>query len=192
MYMDREIVMEAAKTLGVSYEEIAEFDEKNASFWKSVLCSFQYGDYTFSPAEYVPSDQEIHKIESEVILGIASQQSAIIVGRGANFVLKDEPNHVSIFVHAAEPFRVKRIQQMFGVSSNEALNMIHKTDQSRENYIHKFTGHNLYDLRHYNLVIDTGLVDLEKAEELVLDYLKLRFGESTITSLLNKKDYCNE
>lgn len=186
-YMDREIVMEAAKKLGVSYREIESCDERNASFWKSVLYSFQYGDYTFSAAEHVPSDLEIHRVESEIVLEAAKHQSVVIVGRGANFVLKDVPNHVSLFFHADESSRSERIQAMFRMNPQDALKMMHQTDHSRESYIQRFTGHSLYDLRHYDLAIDTGALPLDKAETLVLSYLAQRFGEPLIRGLLDRK-----
>ncbi len=186
LYLDREIVMAAAKKLGVAYEEVAEFDEKTASFWKSVLYACQYGDYTFSPAEHVPSDEAIHKSESEILRDAAARQPIVVVGRGANFVLKEEPNHVSVFVHADEAYRLERVQQVCGVTRNDALKLIQRTDASRESYIRKFTGHSQYDLRHYNLVIDTGALELEKAEELILKYMRLRFGEDVVKSHLSE------
>lgn len=179
-FYDREIVMEAAKKMEVSYEEIESFDERYAPFWQGFLYACQYGGTTYSPAEYVPSDDYIHRVESEIILNAAQKESIVVVGRGANFVLKDEPNHFSIFVHASEAHRLERVQQMFGLNRQDALKLMQKTESSREAYVRKFTGHDVYDARHYNLAIDTGVLDLESIEDMILRSLTLRFGERLI------------
>ncbi len=191
-YMDRDIVMAAAKKLGVSYEEIESHDEKFDSLWKSILASFQYGNITFTPAEHVPSDEVVHRAESEVIVECSKVQSILVVGRGANFVLEDQPKHVSIFIHADEGHRIERLKKLFGVSEQDAHKWIHKTDALREEYVLRFTGHQMYDLRHYNLVIDTGVLGLEAAEEAIMVYLKLRFGEALIRDLIENKEPENE
>jgi len=176
LFMDREIVMQTAKKLGITYEDMESLDERTTSFWKAFLYSCQCSDCYYTPAEYFPSDRAIHDAEAEIVLNAARRESIVVVGRGANFVLKDEPNHLSIFLHAGLDFRKKRIERLFNVTEPQALKLIQETDLARENYIHKFTGENVYDLKHYNLVIDTGVLDLEAAEELILNYIRLRFG----------------
>ncbi len=179
-FYDREIVMEAAKKLEIAYDEIEPFDEKFAPFWQGFLYACQYGDTTYSPAEYVPSDEMIHNVESEIILNAAQRESIVVVGRGANFILKDDPNHFSIFLHAGEASRLERVQQMFSLSRPHALRLMQKTESSREAYVRKFSGHDVYDVRHYNLAIDTGVLDLESAEDIILRALALRFGERLV------------
>lgn len=179
-FLDREIVIEAAKKLDVPYEEVESLDERPATLWESFVQSCQYGDCYYTPAEHIPSSREIHDAESEVLLDLSKEKSIVVVGRGANFVLKDDPHHVSIFLHASLDFRKNRIKKMFSINDEEALKEIQKTDCARENYIHKFEGEEVYDLRHYHIVMDTSLVGLEGAEELIVSYLKTRFGPAII------------
>jgi len=192
LYMDREIVMETAKKLNVPYEEIASYDESYETFWGSLLTSFQYGDYSFTPAEYVPSDEIVHRAESEIILEAAKSSSIVVVGRGANFVLKEEPNLVSIYVHGDEASRVERVKKAFQANQQESLKMMQKTDALRENYVQKFLGHSSYDLRYYDLTLDTTHLSLEKTEELIIEYLKLRFGEEVIQGYIKAAGAQNE
>lgn len=187
-FYDREIVMETARKLGTAYAEIEPFDEKSASFWQGFLYACQYGDTTYSPAEHVPSDERIHTTESEIILSAAKTESIVVVGRGANFVLENEPHHLSVFVHANESHRLERVMQMFSLNRHDALKLMHRTEASREAYIRKFTGHDVYDLRHYNLVIETGDLSLDKAEALILQALTLRFGEAAVLNHTDGKE----
>lgn len=182
-YLDREIVMETAKKLGVAYENVQLYDEKNDTFWRKVLKSFQYGDFPVTPAEFIPSDEKVHIAESEIINNLACQESFVVVGRGANFLLNSHHNHVSIFVHADDAHRAKRIMAMYQLSEHDALKMIHKTDALREAYVREFTGHHLYDLRHYHLVLDSSKLSLEDCQSLIMAYLKDRFGESFVQHL---------
>lgn len=191
-YLDRDIVMGAAKKLGVPYQEIESYDEKFDSFWKSVLTSFQYGNNAFTPSEYVPSDEAVHRAESEVILECAKTQSILVVGRGANFVLENDPNHISIFIHADEGSRLERLQRIYGVSEQDGIKWLRKTDALRESYVLRFTGHQMYDLRYYNLVLDTGVLDIGASEEAIMSYLKLRLGESAIENLAKIREQVND
>lgn len=191
-YMDREIVMEAAKKLGVTYEEVELHDEKFDSFWKTFITSFQYGNTFFIPSDYIPSDERIHRAEAEMILDCAKKKPILVVGRGGNFILENESNHVSIFIHADESHRIQRLQSLFEVSAENARKWIHKTDALREEYVFRFTGNQMYDLRHYNLVIDTSKIGFEAAEEVILSYLKLRFGDEVIQALMDNKESVNE
>jgi len=179
LYLDREIINKAAEELGALPKNLEWRDERIISKWLSIINSMAYAESAlYSPAEYImPSDKEIFKAESDIILKIANERSAVIIGRGSSYILQNHPKHVSIYLYADVEFRKKRLQEIYGVTSEEAIKYIESTDKMRARYIQELTGHEMNDARQYHLSIDTGVLGLEKAENLIYDYLRTRFRD---------------
>jgi len=129
----------------------------------------------------MPTDRELHSTESNIITRIAQQRSAVIVGRGGYYVLRQHPRHLSILLHADITFRQKRVQELYHVSAEEALKLIKSIDKEREHYLRALTGQNCMDARHYHLSIDTSVVGLAAAEEIILAAFHSRFGNISAT-----------
>lgn len=175
-YMDREIVIETARKMGVTYQEIASFDEKSAGFWKSVLYACRLGDHYYTPAEHIPSDTAIHDVESQIILDAVSGTSVVVVGRGANVVLQHHPGHLSLFFHASEASRLKRVCEISGLGEEDARLLMQRTEAGREEYIRRFCKQDVYDLRQYDLAVNTDLFSADDCEEVLMDCIRRRFG----------------
>ena len=172
-YADREIINQAAKKLSVLEEDIENMDEKRSSFWKSFLeaCMFCSPEAYVPPYAVAPTDRELHKVESEIIEHIAQKSSAVIIGRCGSHILRNHPNHVSVFLHGDIEFRKKRIQELYNVIEGTASNMIAKSDAQRSEYHRTFTGKKWVDATQYDISIDTSKVSLDKAVELIIKYV---------------------
>lgn len=174
LYADREIIRQTAKKLSVLVEAVEPRDEKLGSFWKSFLRSYAVG----TPGAYVPpknnmpTSRELFEAETETIKRIAQECSAVIIGRSGSYVLRDHPNHVSIFIHGDKAFRRSRVQKMHHVSEEAAGKMIDQSDKERALYHHTFTGKEWTDARRYHIAIDTGKMGLDRSVELLLKYLE--------------------
>jgi cytidylate kinase len=179
MYLDREIVSQAAKELKMPVESLEARDEKLTPFWRSLLESYAYITPTpyVPPPLHMPTDRELYSTESNIIARIAQQRSVIIVGRGGYYVLRQHPRCLSILLHADITFRQRRVQELYNVSAKETLKLIESIDKEREHYLRALTGQNCMDARHYHLSIDTSVVGLEEAEEIILDAFRARFGD---------------
>jgi cytidylate kinase len=179
LYLDREIVSQAAKELKTPVESLESRDEKLTPLWRSLLESYAYITPTpyVPPPLHMPTDRELYSTESNIITRIAQQHSAVIVGRGGYYVLRQHPRCLSILLHADITFRQKRVQELYHVSAEEALKLIKSVDKKREHYLRALTGQNCMDARHYHLSIDTSLVGIEAAEEIILATLRARFGD---------------
>ena len=179
MYLDREIVSQAAKELKMPVESLGARDEKLTPFWQSLLESYAYITPTpyVPPPLHMPTDRELYSTESNIITRIAQQRSAVIVGRGGYYVLRQHPRRLSILLHADISFRQKRLQELYNVSAEEAFKLIESIDKERERYLRVLTGQNCMDARHYHLSINTSVVGLEAAEEIILATLRARFGD---------------
>ncbi len=179
LYLDREIINKVSEKLGILPENLEWRDERIISKWQSIINLIAYAESgLYSPAEYImPPDKEIFKAESDIILKIANERSAVIIGRGSSYILQNHPNHVSIYLHADVEFRKQRLQEIYSVSSKDAIKSMESADKFRARYLHELTGHEMNDARQYHLSIDTGVLGLEKSENLIYDYLRTRFGD---------------
>ncbi len=124
---------------------------------------------------YLSKSAEAQSIEAqkEVILSIAKQGSCVIVGRAADYVLRDNPNVVSVFIYATEEVKIKNIMEMYNDSYEEAKKMIKQSDKARSNYYQSITSLSWNDQHHYDLCIDSS-IGKEKSAQMILDYLKQR------------------
>jgi len=177
LYLDKEIVKEAANDLETYVENLEDSDEKQGSIWKAALSFSALGSYEYIPPVGIILDSEAHKAESNFITRVASEKSAVIIGRGGSYILRNHPRHVSIFVHADLEFRKKQIQELDNISEKEALHLIEKTDKERLKYFKILTGQDMYNTCGYNLTLDTGKLGLEKSATIIMEYMKERFGD---------------
>ncbi len=173
-YADREIISRAAKQFSVLEEDLESIDEKKNSFWDSFLHSFELGfaDPYKPPQIVLPPDLVLFNAESEIIKHIAQERSAVIIGRCGSYVLREHPNHVSIFLHGDKSFRIKRVQKLYNVSENEAEKMVVKSDKERSQYYHSFTGEEWTDARQYDISINTSKIDFENSVKLIMKFLE--------------------
>jgi CMP/dCMP kinase len=179
LYVDREILLQAARQLEVSEKDLEHRDEAVTPLWQSLLLSSDYvtpGVFEPQPLS-MPTDHELFKVESDIISWIAGEHSAVIVGRCGSWVLRKHPRHVSIFLHADIVVRQQRVKEKGHSTEEEALKLINTTDKARATYFRKFTGQDWVDARQYHLCFDTGKVELDLIGEIVLDYIRRKYGD---------------
>jgi cytidylate kinase len=173
-YADREIIDKLAKQYSVLEEDLASNDEKILSFWQSF---WQFNNVAFDvyvpPTLHGPTDQEL--FEAEIIQHVANERSSVIIGRCGSYILKDYPNHVSIFLHADNATRNERTRKLYHVSEEEAERMMTLSDKERARYCKVVTSKEWEwnDSRRYDLCLDTSKLEVDKCVEFILDYLKL-------------------
>ena len=179
LYLDHEIVRQAAQELKIPEENLVVRDEKVTSRWQSVLQSFvDSTSWAYDPPPLdTLNDKNLYKVESDIITRIANQRNAIIVGRGGYYVLRQHPRCLSIFLHADIDFRQRRVQELYHVSPQEALKLISSIDHDRGSYLRALTGQDWLDARQYHLSLDTGVLGLDKAEDIILDTFRARFSD---------------
>jgi len=83
---------------------------------------------------------------------------------------------VSIFLHSDLEFRIKRVQQLFNLTEEEARKQIRETDVARAEHYLQFTGYNMTEATGYDLAINTGRLGLDESVEFILKYIQLKFG----------------
>ena len=108
-----------------------------------------------------------------VIAGTGSH----IVGRCADYVLREYPNVVSVFIHADRKFCLDRSMERHSMTEKEMQKFIEKTDEYRGNFYRYHTGHEWADARNYDLCLNSGKLGFEKCVEEIKSYIKIRFDQ---------------
>jgi cytidylate kinase len=119
----------------------------------------------------MPTTEEMFKVETEILKGIAETASCVIAGRSGFYVFRDEPNSLSILIQASMPFRIERVMRKQNLSEGEARKTIEKVDKMRENYVKKYTGTSRYDTRNYDLIISADGKTEDEIVDIIMEYI---------------------
>lgn len=176
-FVDRQILKQTADYLHLPEEDIENREERATSFWEKFSRLELFNDpVTAAAAEYFPSDRELFRMESDVIEKIASRSSAIILGRGGRYILREFPNHLSVLVHADKEERIRRISQLQRLSEDAARRILEKDDRERSAYLRTYTRLDLLDSRNYDLCLNTSAVGLDNSVAIVRSALACKLG----------------
>ena len=172
-YADREIIDEAARRFSVLEEDLKFREEKKLSFWQSFIRSYATTPDAYVPPRILPpSDRELFQAESDIILRIAGERPAVIIGRCGDYILRDHSNHVSVFLHAGAAFRRGRIERLYGVTPEEAEKMIVRSDRERTLYHRTATGLEWTDVRRYDIGLSTSKTGVDRTVDILLNYIR--------------------
>lgn len=179
-YYDKELLSEAARRAGISTEFFEKNDERFPSFLNG-LFSFAFG---MSPTNYYAgstsiSDDSLYRAQSDFIHSLATEGPCVIVGRSADYVLRDHPYAVNLFVHASMDDRVARIRRREPeLTPEKARSKAEKINRLRANYYNFYTDKTWGAAESYDLTFNTSLMAMDDIVELVRCYLSLRFPGS--------------
>lgn len=110
--------------------------------------------------------------QDKAINMIADMGACVIVGRAADYVLRNRENVVRIFIHAPKPYRVKKVMEMYGDTEQEGKKSIARSDSARGTYYKSISGHVWGDPHQYELSVDSSMGP-EKTAELICNYINL-------------------
>lgn len=170
---DRELITLAASKSGMNEDVVAEIDEKASS---SLLYTLALGsvDYTTPsiPAAYnIPINDKLFIAQCSVIKELAAKSPCIIVGRCADYVLRDNPKCINVYLQADLTVRAKRVAARQGISVSDAQDVVMKTDKRRASYYGHYTGQKWGRSDLYDLVIDTTVIGAQGAAEVIAKFL---------------------
>lgn len=174
-FYNREIIEMAAKKSGMSEKAFESVDETAAS---SLLYSIATGSYMFgnyvSPQVELPLNDKLFIIQSEIIKSIANKESCVIVGRCADYILKDRKDVINIFIHADKEIRKERAIKEYGISANKVDSYLNKIDKKRGTYYNYYTGEKWGRSRNYHLCLDSGMLGIEGSVHMIESFIKER------------------
>ncbi len=171
-FYDRELLKIAARESGMSEDVVEHFDERptNSLFLSSYLVS------SYMMSDTIPLNQKLAFAQFDVIRKVAQSGDCVIVGRCADYVLQSRPDRLSVFIHASNDVRAQRLVKYYGVPEAFVEKVIKREDRSRSEYYTSFTQSKWSDLRHYDLVVDTGTFGLDNAAGLIAEAVRLKQG----------------
>ena len=172
-YYDKEILALAAKQSGICEEMFETHDEKpTKSFLYSLVTGVQMRGDPGSLYMDMPLNHKIFLAQFDTIKRIASQGPSVIVGRCADYVLRDHPNKVNVFIHSDMESRIHRAVTYYGLDPARAEEQIQKADRQRASYYNYYAAGKWGHVENYNLCIDTGAVGVEGAVEQIIDFVR--------------------
>lgn len=164
---DKELITEAAQESGFSTEFFEQTDEKKRFF---SLASFFSGGY--GETENFISDRGLFKIQSQAIEHIAEQGSAVIVGRCADYILREHENTLNVFLTSPDEVRAQRIAERKDISLDEAVKLIEEKDRKRSEYYNYYTFGNWGVASNYDLCIDSSILGIEGTADFIIEFAR--------------------
>lgn len=175
-FYDREILNLAAKESGFS-EKFFEQNDEQKGFLKSLfhLHAPHISDNSFYSSRF--SQESLFLFQSEAIQKAASEGSCVFVGRCADYVLRDMPNTVNIFITADLEERIAQVMNRHQCNHDTAQKMIEHGENSRSSYYNYYTGKQWGRASEYDLCVNTSLLGIERTALFVADFIRQRFGK---------------
>lgn len=165
-FYDKELLRAAAEQSGLCEKIFENFDERP----KSLLYSIAMDSYMFSLPGSGASDsleQQVYLATFDTIRNIAGEGPCVIIGRCADYALADNPDHLSLFIHAPMDTRIRRVCQRQSLTPEKAKAMIIKTDKRRAAYYEYYSSRKWGAVDSYNFCMDSSIFGLGGTVELI-------------------------
>ena len=177
-YYDKELINEASKSSGLSTEYFEKADERAPS---ALLNSFSINWLTGAGGLWGDgglSNEYIFKFQSDVIRHLAETQSCVIVGRCADYILRNYPRCYNIFIHAPLEDRVERIiRRSPELSRKEAIELAEKKNKLRASYYNFYTDKEWGHSTSYDICLDSSRLDEAEIIKLIIAYVEARLKQ---------------
>ena len=171
---DMEILRMASDDSGINEQLFAKSDEqlKRPIFFKPSRSV--YTDELIPPgSKNFVSEENLFNYQAKIIKEVAAEESCVIIGRCADYVLKDDPNVLRLFFFAPKEDCIVRVMEHDGITRRDAENKIEKIDKHRADYYKYYTGKDWYDARNYDFCLDTTSMGYEKLVEVVKNFIEV-------------------
>lgn len=173
--VDEALVAEVARRLELPMAEVEHADERPETFTDRLLGALRH----LAPGMALPwrpplSDEAVDprwaivNLTQELIKEAARVGHVVVVGRGGAFVLRERPNALHVFLHAADEVRTEAVMTRFMLTETSARRRMREIDAARATYIRQLYGADWQDSAHYHLVLDTGRLGHGRAADVIL------------------------
>lgn len=179
-FYDKAVVEAIEEKYNLNVEEIEKLKGKKQNWWSDLKRVVSVGGgimgvpyYSVSEGEVTvkTTTDEMFRTETQILKGIAEEESCVLAGRSGFFVFRDHPNHLSILIQASMESRIKRIMGKQNLSEAEARKTINKVDEMRENYVNRYTGTSRYDARNYDIVLRADGKTEDELVDIIMQYI---------------------
>lgn len=170
-YYDKELINLASKESGICGEFFEKADERTSgSLLKALAMGFSMNNAIFQSNDYL-SNESLFRIQSDVIRKVAAEGSCVLVGRCADYILRDYPHCINIFVSASMDDRIRRAMEYNQLSEKDAEEFIRKADKSRASYYNYYTDKTWGAAESYDLCINTSVYGIDRTVEFIRSFI---------------------
>lgn len=166
-YYDKEMIGQIAEQAGLSSEyvrENAELSPKKGWF-----------AYAFSGRDITGKSVEdmVYEAQRKVIMEIAEKENCVIIGRNADFILKDRKDVLNVFIHGSIPEKVRRICSLYNVTEVDAIKMINDIDKRRRTNYNFYTEQKWGMAENYTMSLNSSVLGYDLCQKIIIDCAKL-------------------
>ena len=177
-FYDKELMKLASEDSGINERLFNTADEKVKQnvFSKMFKTEKAYKGDVISPesGEFI-SEDNLFNYQAKVVKELAERENCVIVGRCADYVLKDYDHVLSVFIHGPKDFCMQEAAKKINLTGKELERFIAKTDKERADYYKYYTGREWTDARNYDLCLDSSKLGFERCVEEIIAYMNVRF-----------------
>ena len=165
-YYDKEIIGQIAKESGLAPEYIKENAELSPK--KGIFA------YAFTGRDISGKSVEdmVYEAQRKVILDLAEKEPCVIIGRNADYILKDRDDVLNVFIHGDMPEKIKRITGLYNVEEKEAVKMMADTDKRRRTNYNFYTDQNWGKASNYTLCLNSSQLGYDRCEMIIMECVK--------------------
>ena len=166
VYYDKNIIGQIAEKSGLSPEYIQENAELSPK--KGLFA------YAFSGRDITGKSVEdmVYETQRNIILGLAEKEPCVIIGRNADYILKDRDDVLNVFIHGDMPEKIKRITGLYNVEEKEAVKMMADTDKRRRTNYNFYTDQNWGKASNYTLCLNSSQLGYDRCEMIIMECVK--------------------
>lgn len=174
-FYDRNLVKMAAEELHITEEQAELEDEKKLM---SIVSNYNlamggYNDFMANAEFYAPVGRNLYAVQSAIIKKLAQKGSCVIVGRCADYVLKDYPGCINVFICASKEDRKNRVMDKYHLSERKAAEKMKKIDRERKYYYETYSGKEWGSIQSHQILMNSSLLGKEK----IVEYLAALYKE---------------
>ena len=165
-YYDKNIIDQIAEKSGLSPEYIQENAELSPK--KGLFA------YAFSGRDITGKSVEdmVYEAQRNIILELAEKEPCVIIGRNADYILKDRDDVLNVFIHGDMPEKIKRITGLYNVKEKEAVKMMADTDKRRRTNYNFYTDQNWGKASNYTLCLNSSQLGYDRCEMIIMECVK--------------------
>ena len=176
-YYDKELMAVAARESGLSEEFFEKADERASSGLSYAFSAgFSYMGM-FTPYADILSNDGLFKFQSDAVRKVAGNGSCVLVGRCADYILRDDPACLSFFIHNSKENRIQRIIESQDLTVEQAKELMTKTDKSRAAYYNYYTNKEWGVASSYNFSIDVSVLGVDETVDFMKSFVDRKMNK---------------
>lgn len=177
-FYDKELINLASEESGLCREFFEKADEKPSKGIVGGLFGMRFPFISDGamPATNCLSNDALFKVQSDVIRKLASEKSCLFVGRCADYILRENPRCVNIFISASAEDRIARVCRLHSVAESVAEEMIHKADKKRSEYYNYYSYNTWGAASTYHLCIDSSALGIDETVGFLEEFVCRKLG----------------